>query len=307
MSCDKGTTTTEENDAFRSCTKEEDEATTNVNNGVAPDNNIGSLLTALSENFKSHLDLAMTAMQDHNKRDFESLLHVMQQESARRTALEHRFHSQLLLQNEYMVAMELKLLRLEAKVERRESAIRQQFYQQQQQQQLQQQQLQLQQSRSHHSFSLPTTIQESSMEIPANSHRTATSSLAVAEESPPNLAVISSGASLASGVTAGSFLNDDGDDPAADDDSGDDGSATLESDSGNPVVRREEEEENHRVDDDRLASQQSSKSDVGLLEFSVTSHEHLHHILPSLFPQPQPRVHVLVLRSHLVTIWERFC
>ena len=43
----------------------------------------------------------------------------MQHESAKRTALEQNLHAQLLLQSETMMAMELKLLRLEAQVERR--------------------------------------------------------------------------------------------------------------------------------------------------------------------------------------------
>lgn len=49
---------------------------------------------------------------------------VIQQETTKRMSLEQRLHSQLLLQSETMVAMELKLLRLEAKVERREAAQR---------------------------------------------------------------------------------------------------------------------------------------------------------------------------------------
>ena len=53
-----------------------------------------SVLNTLSENFKSHLDKAMTEMKDQSKRDTESILSVMQQESAKRTALEHRLHSQ---------------------------------------------------------------------------------------------------------------------------------------------------------------------------------------------------------------------
>ena len=49
---------------------------------------------------------------------------TLQQESAKRSALEQRMHSQLLLQAETMIAMEVKLLRLEAKVEKREAAQR---------------------------------------------------------------------------------------------------------------------------------------------------------------------------------------
>jgi len=48
-------------------------------------------------------------------------LQLVQQEQARRTALEARLHSQLLMQSESMVAMELKVLRLEAKIASRES------------------------------------------------------------------------------------------------------------------------------------------------------------------------------------------
>ena len=49
---------------------------------------------------------------------------MIQQESNKRiSSLENRLHAQLLLQSETMVAMELKLLRLESKVERREAMI----------------------------------------------------------------------------------------------------------------------------------------------------------------------------------------
>jgi hypothetical protein len=47
---------------------------------------------------------------------------TLQQESAKRTALEQNLHAQLLLQSETMMAMELKLLRLEARVKRRPEA-----------------------------------------------------------------------------------------------------------------------------------------------------------------------------------------
>ena len=100
----------------------------------------------------------------------------MQQESAKRSALEQRLHSHLLLQNETMVAMELKLLRLEAKVERREAAQRQQ-----------------------QRVATPRTnaqLFQTIEEVEVTRERGA----------------ISSGASLASGVTAGSFVGEDGDD-----------------------------------------------------------------------------------------------
>jgi hypothetical protein len=111
---------------------------------------------------------------------------VMQHESAKRIALEQRLHSQLLLQNETMVAMELKLLRLESKVERREAAQRQQ-----------------QQRVGNVRSNAPAiqTIEEVSRQL----------ELRVPPQhgmEPANMAVFSSGASLASGVTVGSFVGD---------------------------------------------------------------------------------------------------
>jgi hypothetical protein len=110
---------------------------------------------------------------------------VMQHESAKRIALEKRLNSQLLLQNETMVAMELKLLRLESKVERREAAQRQQ------------------QRVGNVRSNAPAiqTIEEVSRQL----------ELRVTPQhgmEPANMAVFSSGASLASGVTVGSFVGD---------------------------------------------------------------------------------------------------
>jgi hypothetical protein len=218
---------------------------------------VSSMLTNLSESFKAHLDQAMTTMKDQNKRNAESILAVMQQESSKRTAMEQRLHHLILLQNERMAAMELKLLRLEAKVERREALIRQQ------------QQTQSQQQRSysytHQPYSsnrLPptfTTINESALEMPPSSHSNA-NSISNEEENPPNMAVISSGASLASGVTAGSFLGEDGDDDGDQDDRSENRSEILASDSGNPVNQEvDEEDEDNREDEIRHESQQSSK------------------------------------------------
>lgn len=87
--------------------------------------------------------------------------------------MEQRLHSQLLLQNENMVAMELKLLRLEAKVERRETAQRQQ------------------RSRSNGAPTIRTIDEVESHSL----------SLGTRNSEPTNIAVHSSGASLASGVT----------------------------------------------------------------------------------------------------------
>lgn len=217
---------------------------------TSPVGDVSSALKTLSESFKSHLDQTMSEMKDQSKRDTESILAVMHQESAKRNALEQRLHSQMLLQNERMVAMELKLLRLEAKVERREASIRQQQNQQQQQRSYS--------SYTHQQYTsnrLPptfTTINESALEMPPSARLNANNS-SIAEETPPNMAVISSGASLASGVTAGSFLGDDGDvDDLVN------RSDTLASDSGNPIAHDEDDDDN-REDDNQHASQQSSK------------------------------------------------
>jgi hypothetical protein len=246
--------------------------TSNAFNPDAPSSTM-VLLQTLSNDYKSHLDKAMIEMKDQSRQDFEKVLTVLQQESAKRSALEHRLHSQLLLQNEFMVAMELKLLRLEAKVERREAALR-----------LQQQQ----QQRNHHpttstsnnpfsqhpssgnnnsnnrplpiSASAFDTIDESSVELmPRINHRN------ISEETPPNMAVISSGASLASGVTAGSFLNDGDDDDEDGQHDHDDNSETHGADTiaSDPVTREEDDELRH-------PSQHSSKyCSILLVQFFV--------------------------------------
>ena len=122
---------------------------------------------------KHHMDKSFIALQEQSRRDVDKILGALQQESAKRTALEARFHAQLLLQSENMVAMELKLLRLEAMVERRRE----------------------QQSRQP-SHDNAATRRASSRSCHANNEVS-------------NVAVISSGASLTSGVTATSLLDDD--------------------------------------------------------------------------------------------------
>jgi hypothetical protein len=111
---------------------------------------------------------------------------VMQHESAKRIALEQRLHSQLLLQNETMVAMELKLIRLESKVERREAAQREE------------------QRVGNVRSNAPAiqTIEEVSRQL----------ELRVTPQHgmvPANMAVFSSGASLANGVPVGSSVGDE--------------------------------------------------------------------------------------------------
>lgn len=73
---------------------------------------------------KDHFDTSLAETREQSRREFEKLLIILLQESAKRAAAEERLHTQLQLQSETMVAMELKLLKLEAKIDRRESAYR---------------------------------------------------------------------------------------------------------------------------------------------------------------------------------------
>ena len=73
------------------------------------------ILRAIAD-LRFHMDYRIVETRELNRRDSDRVLQIVQQEQAKRTALESRLHSQLLLQSESMVAMELKLLRLEAKV-----------------------------------------------------------------------------------------------------------------------------------------------------------------------------------------------
>mmetsp|Transcript_3854 Transcript_3854/g.5892 ORF Transcript_3854/g.5892 Transcript_3854/m.5892 type:complete len:599 (-) Transcript_3854:150-1946(-) len=183
-------------------------------------------MQAMTTDLKRHLDKTLVELRDQSRRDFEKVLLVLQQESAKRTALEGRLHSQLLMQSETMVAMELKLLKLEAKLERKEAAARAQK-------------------------SRPTpfrTIDETNYGA-IQVQRTAGSRLPppprqVSGTEPTNIAVISSGASLASGVTAEGFMEDGaeeenehsvatGDDDGTDDVANDGSDSTPQS-RGNP-------------------------------------------------------------------------
>jgi hypothetical protein len=106
----------------------------------------------------------------------------MQQESAKRTALEQRLYFNLSAQSETMVGMELKLLRLEAKVERRESA------------------------QTNNTVVSPSCNPRGYVQASMESQRE------FLEDTPPigvgseNVAFLSSANSLASGVTAESFV-----------------------------------------------------------------------------------------------------
>mmetsp|Transcript_20192 Transcript_20192/g.33231 ORF Transcript_20192/g.33231 Transcript_20192/m.33231 type:complete len:1159 (-) Transcript_20192:151-3627(-) len=73
------------------------------------------ILRAITD-LRFHVDYRIGELREVNRRDSERVLQLVQQEQARRTALEARLHAQLLMQSESMVAMELKVLRLEAKI-----------------------------------------------------------------------------------------------------------------------------------------------------------------------------------------------
>jgi len=70
------------------------------------------------------LGMGLREIKEQNRRDFERVTATLQNESNRRAALEGRLHAQILLQSETLIAMEVKLLKLEAKVEKREAALR---------------------------------------------------------------------------------------------------------------------------------------------------------------------------------------
>ena len=236
---------------------EEEKSSKDLSNIIAVDKeeestvNPTMAMMTISGEFKDHVSKAMEEMKEENRRDSDKILSVLQQESHKRSALEQRLHSQLLLQNEFMVAMELKLMRLEAKVERREALLRQQQQQQQQQQRNPPTNSNINGSNNtnntaffhHRPPAAFQTIDESSVDLPASSHESASGHPHNhRQETPPNMAVISSGASLASGVTAGSFLVDDGDDVDDDDEDQHDNDSNTRADDtiateGEPVVR----------------------------------------------------------------------
>ena len=101
----------------------------NIAQPTSPKSSHSPISSSLKKNslttLQSKLHDVKTDIQSQNQIYFEKILSFLQSESQRRNAIEHRLHSQLLLQSESMVAMELKLLRLEAKVERREKQRRQ--------------------------------------------------------------------------------------------------------------------------------------------------------------------------------------
>lgn len=78
-----------------------------------------SLMQFLTE-FRDATITNINSVKEQQKRDTDRLATMLQNESNRRHALEGRLHAQMLLQAETMVAMEVKLLRLESKVEKQD-------------------------------------------------------------------------------------------------------------------------------------------------------------------------------------------
>lgn len=81
-------------------------------------------LQLIIRELKDHIDKSLENAREQSRGDIENVLVALLQESGKRTAAEGRLNAHLFLLSETMVAMELKLLRLEAKVEGREAAQR---------------------------------------------------------------------------------------------------------------------------------------------------------------------------------------
>jgi len=193
-------------------------------------------------------------MMAQQRRDFDRVLTTLQSDSIRRDNLNSRVHAQLLLQSESMVAMELKVLRLEAKVERREAAS----------------------SRQRRTHVVPAnlgtttsslggisnidTVEEEdlSLDIPLTTHgddpghhlhhRGTGPSGAVVETTRPGptligAAFVGSGASLASGVTATTAEMDEEGSVGDEDDNGEDDDNDHDDDEGSVTSREEEQGE----------------------------------------------------------------
>jgi len=97
-------------------TAEDEGLSSTGRNGTFRGDNVMDFLTE----FKGTILSNISSIQQQQKRDTDRLANMIQNESNRSHVLEGRLHSQLLLQAETMVAMEVKLLRLEAKVEKQE-------------------------------------------------------------------------------------------------------------------------------------------------------------------------------------------
>jgi len=129
-------------------------------------------LQSWMEAMTSRLEKAVQEVLTQQRKDFDRVTSLLQSESQKHTNIEARLHAQLMLQSESMVAMELKLMRLETKIQQKE------------------------QSRSRLRFS----VIDEEVGVPFDNVPARTTH------------VLSSGASLVSAVTATSGLEDGGED-----------------------------------------------------------------------------------------------
>ena len=89
---------------------------------ISFDSSAHHIMSSLS-NIQSSLSIALSQIQSENRSHHDKIKTLILTESKQRMALESRLHSQLLLQSEAMIAMEMKLMRLEAKVEKKEALL----------------------------------------------------------------------------------------------------------------------------------------------------------------------------------------
>lgn len=154
-------------------------------------------LQSWMEAMTTRLEKAVQEVLTQQRKDFDRVTSLLQADSLKHTNIESRLHAQLMLQSESMVAMELKLMRLETKIQQKE------------------------QSRSRLRFSVIDEEEGIPLDnVPARTTH-----------------VLSSGASLVSAVTATSGLEDGGEDEEAADETGSVGDEQSSSTAPNQVAR----------------------------------------------------------------------
>ena len=301
---------------------------------LSTDSSAHHIMSSLS-NIQSSLGIALSQIQSENRAHHEKIKNLIQTESKQRMTLESRLHSQLLLQSEAMIAMEMKVMRLETKVERKEALLHRRKAS----------------GLGNPSILNPTVSHTSPMtfapvgnlDVPSisgigtrltiPSMNGPAQTLTIDEENdfeameiqvtsrgrrglmdretrgvlrgrePTNIAVVSSGASLASGVTATSFLDGDGVEDqtphgvSRDDDVGVDGDASARSGDGDV---EDEGDGDDGVDvelDDGSNSSKSKSSLNGLKSIHIVAHYLLRLLLA---PTQGSRRHFTNLESILL-------
>ncbi len=99
----------------------------NHDNGNSNEDTSNAQIMDFLSDFRNMTMSNIIAVKDQHRRDMERLTTMLQNESNRRHAIEGRLHAQMLLQAETMVAMEVKLLRLESKVEKQQDGSKRKF------------------------------------------------------------------------------------------------------------------------------------------------------------------------------------